>query len=129
MSYTPNEWQRGDVVTSEKLNHMEQGIAESGGGYDGRIRLTFDEHGEISGGLLESGTYDSILNVLDTQKAANIIVYIQSEAEFGDTIFSYTPDGVFITRGVQEAGIAVTFTDADVNPQMVVILPDNTVIV
>jgi len=39
MSYTPNEWQRGDVVTSEKLNHMEQGIAESGGGWDAGIEF------------------------------------------------------------------------------------------
>jgi hypothetical protein len=27
MSYTPTNWQTGDTVTAEKLNHMEQGIA------------------------------------------------------------------------------------------------------
>ena len=27
MSYEPNIWKSGDVVTSEKLNHIEQGIA------------------------------------------------------------------------------------------------------
>lgn len=32
MAYTPNEWQCGDVVTAEKLNHMEQGIADASGG-------------------------------------------------------------------------------------------------
>ena len=32
MSYTPNTWATGDIVTSEKLNHMEQGIASGGGG-------------------------------------------------------------------------------------------------
>ena len=42
MSYTPNEWKKGDVVTSEKLNHMEQGIAESGGGgWDACIEFDF----------------------------------------------------------------------------------------
>lgn len=30
MSYTPNVWANGDVVTSEKLNAMEQGIAAAG---------------------------------------------------------------------------------------------------
>lgn len=30
MSYTPNTWQRGDVVTSAKLNNIEQGITNAG---------------------------------------------------------------------------------------------------
>lgn len=29
-SYTPTEWETGDVITAEKLNHMEDGIADSG---------------------------------------------------------------------------------------------------
>ena len=29
MSYTPNVWQAGDVVTPVKLNHIEEGIANS----------------------------------------------------------------------------------------------------
>lgn len=31
MSYTPTNWKAGDVVTSAKLNKMEQGIAAGGG--------------------------------------------------------------------------------------------------
>lgn len=27
MSYTPTNWQTGDVITAEKLNHAEEGIA------------------------------------------------------------------------------------------------------
>lgn len=27
MSYTPTEWQTGDIITAEKLNNMESGIA------------------------------------------------------------------------------------------------------
>ena len=30
MSYTPTEWKTGDVVTSAKLNKLEQGVAASG---------------------------------------------------------------------------------------------------
>lgn len=29
MSYTPNTWKSGDVVTSAKLNNIEQGIANT----------------------------------------------------------------------------------------------------
>ena len=32
MSYEKQTWQTGDVVTSAKLNHMEDGIAGGGGG-------------------------------------------------------------------------------------------------
>ena len=30
MSYTPTEWKTGDVVTSAKLNKLEQGVAAAG---------------------------------------------------------------------------------------------------
>lgn len=32
MSYEKQTWQTGDVITAEKLNHMEDGIASGGGG-------------------------------------------------------------------------------------------------
>ena len=32
MPYNPTEWASGDVVTSEKLNKIERGIAAAGGG-------------------------------------------------------------------------------------------------
>lgn len=31
MSYTPTNWKTGDVVTSEKLNKLENGVATAGG--------------------------------------------------------------------------------------------------
>ena len=32
MSYTKQTWANGDVITAEKLNHIEDGIAGAGGG-------------------------------------------------------------------------------------------------
>ena len=32
MSYTPTNWSSGDIVTAEKLNKLEQGVAESSSG-------------------------------------------------------------------------------------------------
>lgn len=32
MSYTPTEWKTGDVITAEKLNNIESGIVNAGGG-------------------------------------------------------------------------------------------------
>ena len=34
MAYTPNVWKCGDIVTADKLNHMEEGIANAGGSGD-----------------------------------------------------------------------------------------------
>lgn len=31
MAYEPKEWQCGDTITADDLNHIEQGIANSGG--------------------------------------------------------------------------------------------------
>lgn len=31
MSYEPTNWKSGDVVTSAKLNKLEQGVADAGG--------------------------------------------------------------------------------------------------
>lgn len=32
MAYEPTIWQAGDTITSAKLNKLEQGVAEGGGG-------------------------------------------------------------------------------------------------
>lgn len=32
MTYTPTEWQTGDIVTAEKLNNLENGVLSASGG-------------------------------------------------------------------------------------------------
>ena len=39
MSYTKQTWTTGDTVTATKLNHMEDGIAGAGGGFDIVIKI------------------------------------------------------------------------------------------
>jgi len=47
MSYTPTVWKSGDVVTSAKLNKLENGVAAAGGGSVEIIHATVDyEHAE-----------------------------------------------------------------------------------
>lgn len=51
MSYEPTNWKSGDTVTSAKLNKIEQGIANAGGGggalivteTDGTLNKTWQE--------------------------------------------------------------------------------------
>lgn len=44
MSYEKQTWQTGDVVTSAKLNHMENGIAAGGALV---VNVTYDEQTEL----------------------------------------------------------------------------------
>ena len=44
--YVPNEWVNGDVITAEKLNHMEDGISTGGGIYTYGEAALFD--GEVT---------------------------------------------------------------------------------
>ena len=46
MSYEKQTWAKGDIVTSAKLNHMEDGIAGAGGGGVFVISAVFDEQTE-----------------------------------------------------------------------------------
>ncbi len=48
MSYTPTEWETGQTITAEKLNKLEQGVADAGGGLvvtitDGVMNKTYNE--------------------------------------------------------------------------------------
>lgn len=58
MAYTKNTWTDGDIVTSEKLNHMEDGIANAGGimvinDTDGTLDKTWQEiHDAMAQGKL-----------------------------------------------------------------------------
>ena len=46
MSYTKQTWETGDVITAEKLNHMEDGIGgTSGAGEILIIHVTYDNTG------------------------------------------------------------------------------------
>lgn len=44
MSYTPTNWKAGDIITSERLNKLENGVAGAGGG--GVLVVNFVEDGE-----------------------------------------------------------------------------------
>lgn len=47
MSYTPTVWATGDVVTAEKLNKLEQGVASAGGGSGGGVMIVNDVNGTL----------------------------------------------------------------------------------
>lgn len=52
MSYTPTEWQSGDIITAETLNKVEQGIADASQGgtrFDVNVTMEFQtDHYEVT---------------------------------------------------------------------------------
>ena len=66
MSYTPIEWKTGDIVTSEKLNHMENGIE---GGNSALICRDIQESGYLD------KTFGEILDAYTSGKP--VILYVK----------------------------------------------------
>ena len=74
MSYTPTEWNSGDVITAEKLNNIESGISNT--------RLIVEE--ALNGSL--NKTWKEIYNAL----TANIPVFIKPNDGLGVTMCPVT---------------------------------------
>lgn len=93
MSYEKQTWQTGDVVTSAKLNHMEDGIAAGGGVfvvhavYDEQIeKEVFDKtYAEVISAV-QSGLFPLIINA-DENYAS---VYLFSAAFYDEDTSLYT---------------------------------------
>ena len=82
MSYTPTMWQCGDVITAEKMNKIENGIAEccSGGG-EPLILTAIDDEEYF---MILSETFGTI----KTAYMSNVLVLY---AELDDDVTTYVP--------------------------------------
>lgn len=60
MAYTKQTWTTGDTVTASKLNHMEDGIAEGGGG--AMIVTVSDVEGDLTLNKTAKEIYDALLD-------------------------------------------------------------------
>lgn len=106
MSYTPTDWKNGDIITEERLDHMEQGIADanSGGGVltvhdiEGTLDKTWQE---IHDALLSGGA----VAVYENDGIAVFVFAGSNGSEYHvDTVIGYeyyteTTDGYPACRG------------------------------
>lgn len=80
MSYEKNTWAEGDVVTSEKLNHIEDGVANAGGGGSSDFSTaevtiennTSDELGCILPLITEKQFFELAYTVLEANESMTI---------------------------------------------------------
>jgi hypothetical protein len=80
MSYEPTVWKSGDIVTSAKLNKLEQGVAGGGSG-GGMLLLHEDENGALD------KTYAEIVEAAQTS-VVNVITMYEGKY-FANYLFSY----------------------------------------
>ena len=74
MAYEKQTWVTGEVITKEKLNHMEDGIANSGG------ILFLSEDG--------GGTLDKTWNEINTAlRNGQLVFVLKIEEEYVDWLF------------------------------------------
>lgn len=72
MSYEPTNWKDGDLVTAKKLNKLEQGVANSGGGGT----FIFSESESSPSGSVFTTTFREIIDALEQGK---IVIYRYKE--------------------------------------------------
>lgn len=66
MAYTPTTWVTGDTVTATKMNKIENGIANAGGGgLIGYENAELDKNYNELMAMVESGTIPWIIDVFD----------------------------------------------------------------
>lgn len=106
MSYTPTNWKTGDVVTSAKLNKLENGVADAGGGgvlvvhdTDGTLDKTWQEIHDASTAIIADTTM-------------GLRLYLSAAINPTDGVFScffFTPGDSGLTEVIYTAASADGF--------------------
>ena len=82
MTYSPHTWQPGEIISSARLNALEQGVAAGGGGegYDAEISCYLPASSSADWEFdIVSGSYASITALMADDTAPRILMRIVCE--------------------------------------------------
>ena len=104
MSYEPTNWKDGDLVTSAKLNKIEQGIAAGG------VLITHDEDGTLDKTWQEIYDADACIIYTFTKqdKVFDFVTRVQDAAQSSGDL---TPNSVNVTPVLPLSGFVVLTLD------------------
>lgn len=105
MSYEKNTWNKGDVITANKLNHMEDGIADGGG--------MLIAHGTISGNTV---TLDHTWQEINDALA--VTEHYEGDAnitKIGWMVDVGIEDGVYFCDFIEQGGHTASFETDNAN--------------
>lgn len=102
MAYTPTTWVTGDTITATKLNKLEQGVSNAGGGgYDAEIRIYHDNNSNHDYECtIVSGSFASLYAMLQDNISPIVLVRMWDEmnniksATTAAPIYSYTSNAI-----------------------------------
>lgn len=79
MAYIPNTWVVGDVITADKLNSLEQAVADNSqkSSYDAEIIMYHDSNSSHAYEFtIVSGSYAELYEMLSNNKVPSVLVRI-----------------------------------------------------
>ena len=83
MSYEPTVWKTGDIVTSEKLNKLENGVKDAGGKTIIECHLSFDQETGMATATNLGAAFDALDAIAaDMSLAANYALVITGLDDF-----------------------------------------------
>ena len=92
MAYEKQDWKTGDVVTSTKLNHMEDGIAEGGNGGTPIINTTRTVGSNNSTVFTFDKTFAEVKAMLDAGQAPVVKCEYESNGTYFNPVIGYLVD-------------------------------------
>ena len=130
MSYDKNTWAKGDVITANKLNHIEDGIANASGGGGGDITeasvtiksvknyadpsgmhyeiavegLVYIQDGEIIASPISTGFQTLTYEALLYQGSCIIAIY----SDYRELTFEVSGDATYEAQGPDGAEVTIT---------------------
>lgn len=99
MAYTPTNWKDGDIISAEKMNKLEQGVAESGGG--GVLLVNVTESSDGGGGSVAVNSASPMLNSVgdsSTFTADKTYAEVDAAVKAGKMVY-LVYQGVYIPLG------------------------------
>lgn len=110
MSYEKQTWQTGDIVTSAKLNHMEDGIAAAGsggGGGGGALVVNAD---------MNTGALDKTAGEIMAAAKTGLVLLFLDFSEISFTNVTYLSSAGIMRDGDHAGEILISFfyPDSDI---------------
>ena len=109
MAYEPTEWKSGDVVTSAKLNKLENGVAGAGGVLIVEMSMTTGDHSEEIYTL--NKTWKEIHDAFVA--GVNVLISTSEGAEHILVVYVGNVDGVYTVDMNMQYGVSALTCESE----------------
>lgn len=109
MAYVPYDWQTGETITEERLDYMEQGIAENS---KAGVSYRFELKRIYEGGTYSYGLYDTLTETTATYHDLNAyLLELQSSNGCGIASLTNNPMSLLLSYDTDIGGYWINITE------------------